>query len=256
MIVKTVSNAFRIIEEVSRRGELGITEICQTLSLAKSSAHDLAETLLAEGVLEKNADTKRYSLGSRLIELGNRAQNQFDIVRLAHPFLLELSEKTEETVHLTVLDNDEVLYLDCVESRLRFRMTSIIGARCPLHCTGVGKAILAYLPETEQSRIIKEKGLHQYTKNTIHEESKMRDELRKIVKQGYAIDNMEHEDFLRCVSAPIFNFEGRVFASVSVSGLAERNTFKRLSSISKLVTATADNISRRLGYTGKPQPGH
>lgn len=225
-----------------------MSELCQALSLAKSSVFDLAETLTASSILEKNEDTKRYSLGGRLIEFGNRAQSQFDIVRLAHPLLAELSENTGETAHLTVLDNDEVLYVDCVESSRRFRTASVIGARAPLHCTAVGKAILAYLPEPEQSRIMQSKGLPPFTRHTIQDPGQMRAELRRIVKQGYAIDNMEHEEFLRCIGAPIFNDKGEAIASVSVSGPSERNTLKRLATIAETIVDVTQKISQKIGY--------
>jgi DNA-binding IclR family transcriptional regulator len=249
-MVKTISKAIRIIDQLSRTGNLGVTDLCEALGMPKSSVHNILETLVHERVLEKKRESNKYNLGVRLVELGNRAQLNLDICRIAHPYLMGLSKETDETVHLTVLDNDEVLYVDCVESKMRFRTYSVIGVRAPVHCTAVGKAILAFLPEDEQSRIIREKGLKRMTQNTIIDETQLRTELRKIVRRGYSIDNMEHEEYLRCVGAPIRNWKGEVYASMSVSGPSQRYTLKRIGvTAPKLMNATAE-ISRKMGFRG------
>jgi IclR family transcriptional regulator, KDG regulon repressor len=254
-MVKTVERAIRIIEQLSDNGSLGVTDLCEILGLPKSSAHNILETLVHERVLEKKHDSNKYSLGVRLIELGNRAQLGLDITRVAHPYLRSLNEKTGETVHLTVLDNDEVLYIDCVESRLRIRTYSVIGDRAPLHCTAVGKAILAFLPPSEQDRILRERGTARMTRNTLSDEQSLRADLRKIVQRGYSIDNMEHEEYLRCVGAPIRNWKGGVFASISVSGPSQRLTLKRIADVAQPLVQSTDEISRAMGYRGPPIAG-
>ena len=108
-MVRTVINAIRIIDRLSDRGNLGVTDICNELSMPKSSAHNILETLVRERLLAKDRESNKYSLGIRLVELGNRAQAGLDICRIAHPFLVGLNQATDETIHLTVLDNDEVL---------------------------------------------------------------------------------------------------------------------------------------------------
>lgn len=246
--VKTVRNAFRIIAVLAADGSKGVTELCQVLDLPKSSVHNILETLVKEGVLSKTPEASKYVLGVRLIEFGNRAQANLDLTRLAHPYLVGLNSETGETVHLTVLDNDEVLYVDCVESKMRFRSYSVIGVRAPLHCTAVGKAILAYLPRTRQMDVISDQGLDRFTKNTIIEKEALSEELEKTARRGYAIDNMEHEEFLRCVAAPIFNWKGEVFASISVSGPSQRNPLKRLGQMAGPLVEATSELSRKMGY--------
>jgi IclR family transcriptional regulator, KDG regulon repressor len=247
-MVRTILNAVRIIDQLSTAGNLGVTDICQQLSMPKSSVHNILETLVHERIIEKNRESNKYNLGVRLVELGNRAQISLDICRIARPFLVGLNKQTDETVHLTVLDNDEVLYVDCVESKMRIRTYSVIGERAPLHCTAVGKAILAFLPESQRMRIIREKGLVRATPATITDESLLQEDLRKTVQRGYSVDNMEHEDSLRCVGAPIRNWKGEVTASVSVSGPSQRLTLKRVLTIAPALVEATTEISRRMGY--------
>ncbi len=247
-MVRTVHNAIRILATLGEHGNLSVTEICRQLDLPKSSAHNILETLNGEGVVSKNSETNKYSLGVRLIELGNRAQLHLDLAHVAHPYLVGLNEMTDETVHLTVLDDDEVLYVDCVESKMRYRTYSVIGVRAPLHCTAVGKAIFAFLPRKQQLEIIRKTGLPRSTKNTITDKATMLSELEKTARRGYAIDNMEHEEHVRCVAGPIFNWKEEAFASISLSGPSERNTLKRLSEMGRSVVEATREISMKLGY--------
>lgn len=247
-MVNTILNAVRVMDALSVEGNLGVTDLCLKLSMPKSSVHNILETLVHEQILEKNRESLKYGLGIRLIELGNRAQLSLDICRVARSYLVSLNRATDETVHLTVLDNDEVLYVDCVESRMRIRTYSVIGNRAPLYCTAVGKAILAWLSPEEQRRIIKEKGLDPATPNTITKESALIADLRKTAQRGYSIDNMEHEEFLRCIGAPILNWKGEAYASISVSGPSQRLTLKRIAAIAPEVMRATVEISEKLGY--------
>ncbi len=247
-MVNTVHNAIRILERLADGGMRGVTEIARELDMAKSSAHGILETLAGEKLVERNPSTGKYQLGLRLIELGNRAQLGLDICRIAAPFLKGLYLEFDETVHLTILDNDEVLYVDCIESQRRLRTYSVIGVRAPLYCTSVGKAILAFQPDEEIRRIAREKGLAPITANTITTEEGLLDEVRLIRLRGYAVDDREHEDHLRCVGAPVRNSRAGVFASISLSGPAERNTPARILEMAPAVVRAAGEISRRLGY--------
>ena len=153
--VKSVSNAIRILEILGRERLLGVTRISQLLDLPKSSVHDILATLRSEGMVEKDSERNRYSLGLRLFELGNVAKANFEVRRIATPFLRSLNEDLDETVHLTILDGWEVLYIECFESTKRLRTYSVIGVRAPLHCTAVGKAILAFFTNEQVSEMIR-----------------------------------------------------------------------------------------------------
>lgn len=238
----------RILESFNGEEGMTVTQISKRLGLPKSSVHDILSTLVAEGIVEKDSDNSRYHLGLKLFELGEKARSNLEIRKSATPFLKTLNSQLDETVHLTVLEEGEILYIECFESSKRLRTYSVIGVRAPLHCTAVGKAIMAFLPHDEIERVILEKGLERFTENTIIDRKKLLEELAGIRQKGYAVDNMEHEEHVRCVGAPVFNYEGRSFASISVSGPSQRVPFEEVPEIAKMVMAATKDVSKRMGY--------
>jgi len=162
--------------------------------------------------------------------------------------LRSLNEELDETVHLTILDGWEVLYVECFESIKQLRTYSVIGVRAPLHCTAVGKAILAFFTEKQVSEMIKAMGLPRFTGNTITDRQDLDRELAEIRKRGYAVDDAEHEEGVRCIGAPIRNHEAQVMASISVSGPSQRITPERDERVGRLLISKTEEISRRLGY--------
>jgi DNA-binding IclR family transcriptional regulator len=196
-------------------------------------------------IVQRTTDN-RYCLGVECFELGNFVASHWVLEKEAQPFVKQLWEKTQETINLTVIDSDELLYIDSIASPKRLGSRSLTGVKAPLHCTGVGKAIMAFLPENKVDEIIKEKGLKRFTKNTITEPEKLKEHLRLIRARGYAIDNMEIEEGLRCIGAPIRNHSGVVFASISISGPKDRITETNVPELAKLVISTANDISKAL----------
>jgi DNA-binding IclR family transcriptional regulator len=247
-MVKSVYRAMKILDVLSSEGEKSVTEISKSLNFPKSSVHEIISTLMEAGILEKDSDRNRYSLGLKLFELGKQAQANLEVSKVAIPSLRGLHEQLDETVHLTVLDGKEVLYTECFESTKRLRTYSVIGIRAPLHCTAVGKAILAYLDEGEIEEVIQSMGLPKFTENTITDRQRLNGEMKQIRDRGFATDDMEHEDGVCCVGAPVRNHTGKVIASISVSGPSQRMSSSRLEEIAPLVMDRAAEISRRLGY--------
>jgi len=247
-IVKSICRAFRILESFNSDEGMTVTQISNGLGLPKSSVHDILSTMVAEGILEKDSENSRYRLGLKLFELGDKARSGLEIRKIATPFLKTLNTRLDETVHLTVLDEGEVLYIECFESTKRLRTYSVIGVRAPLHCTAVGKAIMAYLSADEIDKIISSKGLERFTENTIIDRVRLLEELSNIRKLGYSVDNMEHEEHVRCVGAPVFNHEGRPFASISVSAPSQRITLDEIPEIARMLISATGEVSRKLGY--------
>jgi len=247
-VVKPVHNAIRILDILGRERELGVTRISKLLELPKSSVHDILSTLHLEGLVEKDCERNHYNLGLKLFELGNMARTNLELRRIATPFLRSLNEELDETVHLTILDGWEVLYIECLESIKQLRTYSVIGVRAPLHCTAVGKAILAFFTEKQVGEMIKAMGLPRFTENTITDRQSLDQELADIRRRGYAVDNTEHEDGVRCIGAPIHNHEAQVVASISVSGPSQRMRPERDEKVGKLLSGKTEEISRRLGY--------
>ncbi|PIE34026.1 IclR family transcriptional regulator [candidate division KSB3 bacterium] len=246
-MVKSVFRTIKILEFLGEHAGANVTDISKNLRFPKSTAHDILTTLEQENIVAKDQNN-RYHLGLKLFELGSMAQTDLEIRRIAQSFLRQLNSELDETVHLTVLEGDEVLYVDCLESSKRLRTYSVIGVRAPLYCTSVGKAILAFLEHDVREKILAHTTFEKFTENTIIDKIFLEDELHTIAQRGYAVDNMEHEEGLRCIGAPIRNRSGRVFAAISVSGPSQRITLGNVSEIGKVVMAQAENISEQLGY--------
>ncbi len=245
----SIEKAFTILSVFSQNGsryELGVGEISRILKMHKSTVHRFLRSMEKIGVVEKDEETGKYRLGLKLYELGNCVSLKKIMVDRARVYLEELHWYLNETVHFATLKNGEVAYLDKIIADRNFVIISEIGKRLPAHCTGLGKAMLAFLPENEVKRIIKEKGLKRFTKNTITDRKKFFEELKKIRERGYAIDNEEIEDGLRCIAAPVFNGEGNVIAAVSISGPSSRINEETYEEFSKYVIKTAKLISEEL----------
>jgi IclR family acetate operon transcriptional repressor len=190
-----------------------------------------------------------YVLGLRLAELGHVALDTLEIRAKARPVLEGLMEATRETVHLMLLDGQTGLYVDRVESPQRVRVSSSVGHREYLHCSGVGKAILASLPPSRLAEVIA-RGLPRLTPRTITHPGRLRRHLAGVVRRGYAIDNEEGEPGIRCVGAPVFDHRGDVVASVSVAGPAYRLPLAQLAAWGPRVAEAAAAISAALGFRG------
>ncbi len=245
----SIEKAFAILSVFSQNGgrfELGVGEISKVLKMHKSTVHRFLRSMEKVGVIERNNETGKYRLGLKLYELGNSVSLKKIMVDRARKYLEDLHWYLNETVHFATLKNGEVVYLDKIIADRNFVIISEVGKRLPAHCTGLGKAMLAFLSESDVKRIIKEKGLKKFTKNTITNKKDLFEELKKIRECGYAIDNEEIEDGLRCIAAPIFNGDGEVIAAVSISGPSSRINETTYEEYSKHVIKTARLISEEL----------
>jgi len=248
--MKSLKKSLQVLEALAKEREngIGITQLSKQLNLPKSTIHQILSTFKSARFVGQNPEDKKYRLGLRIFELGNIVQSQLEIRKIAHPYLYDLSRKTNETTYLVVLEGSRIVYIDCVESTARLRAHPVFGIKVPLYCTGLGKAIMAFLPEERINKIIQEEGLERFTENTITDPEVLKQELKEVQKRGYSIDNMEHEEGIQCVGAPIRNHRGEVFAAVSISGPSQRFNPPRIETMSKLVTEAAREILRKMGY--------
>lgn len=249
---KTIQSIDRMDEIISYLAERPkgerLTTISKELMLNKSTAFGIISTLENLHYLEQDQETGKYHLGLKLFELGQAAYSRLDLVTVAKPHITRLSERYEETVHIAVLSESEVVYLDKVESPRSVRVSTQIGGRQPVYCTALGKALLANKEESVISEAIKLTEFIRYTPTTISDEVSLRDELMKIRKRGYAIDNEESEMGLFCVAAPIFNGEGKAIAAISIAGTVARVKIEGGETLIEDVKETAAIISANLGY--------
>ena len=249
-INKSIDRALQILELFSiEKPEWGVTEISKALNIYKSNVHNVLSTLAERGFIKKDLNTNKYKLGIKFFELGSIVIKNMDLRKIAHPYIEELSKEFNETVHLGVLDKGRVVSIEGEESDKSLCSHIEIGKRTPLHCTAIGKAIMAYLSENEINFTIREKGLEKFTENTITTKKELENEFKKIREQGFAVDNMEHEEGVQCVAGPIRDYTGKVIASMSISGPAFRINENDIPIIAKKVKEYCDCISEEMGYT-------
>ena len=231
--------------------EIGISALARRLSLAKSTVHRLAVTLVSEGLLEQDRETGKYQLGIALFRLGALVRRRMNVSNQARPYLYDLREKINESVHLAILDETEIMYVYNLEGTHAIRMRSDIGVRKPAYCTAEGQAILAFQPDEVVDRVIAA-GLVQRTPKTITSPEKFRRELAAIRQRGCAVEDEESEIGMISIAAPIRDDLGEVVAAVGIAGPLTRLSKKSIAAVVPHVIATADQVSARLGYRGLP----
>ncbi len=249
--VKSVRRALQIIEIVSTKKDgLGVTEIAKQMDINKSSVYRILTTLAQYGYIEQHPETERYKLGYKFLELSSKLLDSIDLRQEAKPYLRELEKETNEVIHLVVYDQGEVIYIEKLEGTETLRMHSKVGKRAPMHCTAVGKAILAHLPPAVAAEIIDRKGLPKHTDWTITDREAFFRELETVRQNGYALDLEENEYGIRCVAVPIFDYTGGVVAAISVSGPTIRMTDDRITLLTVRMRQIGKELSARLGYRG------
>jgi len=247
-MLQTIEKASDVLTLFDREhAEWGVREVADTLGMAKSSAHDMLTSLAQIGLLSKT-DNGRYRLGWRLVSLSETLLATTELRREARPIMEEMAAQYQETIHLAILDDAKVIYVDKLEGKQAVRVElTALGTRLYAHCSSLGKVLLAYRTEAEVQHIIKTSGLPRFTANTIIDADELMKALAKIRKQGYAYDLEEILPDLCCVGAPIRNHIGCVIAAISMSIPAYR--FQRSQvEFRKAVVRAGKMISERLGH--------
>ncbi|MDH3225476.1 MAG: IclR family transcriptional regulator [Thermoleophilia bacterium] len=246
--IQAIERAVSILNAFSaERPEYGVTELANELGLHKSTIHRFLVNLEHAGLVERSPRSGRYRLGLRILELGGLVMQQMSLWEEALPFLEGLVHDTGETGHLAVLDNGEAIYVERVETHRALRIPSAVGRGYPAHATSLGKVLLAALSSGQVAEITRARGLAAYTSNTIVDESELEQELLLVRERGYAVDNEEYDEGLRCIGAPIHDHTGAVVAALGVGGPVTRMTPERVDELAGLVTRAAAGLSRRLG---------
>ncbi len=253
--VQVLDRALAIIDTLAGDGlDASLMELSEKLQLHKSTVHRLLMILERHRIVERQPHTGRYQLGLRLFELGSVAIARFNIRERARLHLQRLVLEVDETVHLCVLDAGEVLYLDKIEPGRSVRMASRIGRRNAVHCSAVGKAMLAHLPEREVDQILEQRGLPRLTSKTIVTMADLKADLKATRERGYAIDNEEAEEGVRCVGAAILGRNGRPLGAISASAPSFRLPLAKVPGVAVAVCAAARALSEESGYQGASHP--
>ena len=246
----SVANAARVLKSFSaNRREWGVTDLAHELGIAKSTTHRLLATLTDEGLLEQDVESGRYRLGLAVFDLAAAVQT-LDLHEAVLPPMTALRNRTGETVQVAVLDGREVVYIERLDSPNTLRLFLEVGRRNAAHCTGCGKALLAFSPPELVDRVLKGWILERKTPHTITSVADLRADLAESRRRGFAINRRESEAGVISVAAPVRDITGRTVAAISVAGPAERVEPDELRFAQAAMEAAAA-ISRRLGYGGR-----
>lgn len=240
----TVGKAMDVLDQVAAFGRpVRFGALLEASPFPKATLYRFLQTLTNQRLLEYDAEHQTYSLGVRLVRLAHAAWTQSSLAPIARPHLDALSSKLGLTVHLAQLDNGQVLYVDKRNATQPVEMFSQAGKVGPAYCTGVGKAMLAFLPELEQTRVLTQQSYHRFTADTLADAASLKAELTNIVARGHAYDREEHEPGIICIAVPILSTRGRVLGGLSITGSTQSTNYQKLDTLVPDLTATARAIA-------------
>jgi len=250
--VQSVVRALTLLEALAdQHGDIGIAELSRRVGLHVSTAHRILGTLVSRGYARQSPESGRYALGAKTFHIAESYLGQMDLRRLVRPVLERLSRETGETANLVILDGRDALYLDKVESPRSLRIFSRIGRRAPLYCTAVGKVLLADLPMDEVNSLLGGGALDALTHATVTSRNQLREELRKVQEQGFALDIEECEDGASCIAVPVRNSRGETVAAIGISGPSSRMNAQRIAELVPAVMRSGSEASEQLGFHGR-----
>ncbi len=246
---RTVLKALDVLECLAFSTQpLSAPEVAERCGLTRPTTYRLISTLATRGYVASGLDG-RYRLGTKMLSLTKRLMEHAQLPQLAHPDLVDLSEEVGESVHLGVLEDTAVLYVDKVESVKAARMYSVVGTRNPIHSTSLGKAILAFLPEAEREMLLGRISYTERTPNTITNRTRLAENLEQIRQRGYSIDDVENEEGIRCLGVPVLGSAGVPIGAISISGPTLRITPDRVAELAPALLETGRRVSEKFGYS-------
>lgn len=245
--VKSLKKALDVLNCFAIKPVWGVTEISERLGLYKSNVYDILTTFKAMGYLEREEGTDRYKLGMQIFTLSRAMGDTFSIIKIALPYMQEIANKTNERVYLAIPHDQEVVYLEATYPTESVNlMRSILGEHAEMYCTGLGKAMLANSTEEVIQEYIATTKFKPYTDSTITDKAQFLEELENTRQRGYAVDDMEHEFGIKCVALPIFDKDHKLYAALSISGIATDFTEEKIKEWAILAKTYISRIENRL----------
>ncbi len=245
--VQSLARGLRILDLLAQSdGSIGISEVALDLGVDKSSAWRLIQTLVMHGYATQDPKTKRYRPGSRIVALSYALLRDMPLRDQARESLYELVNRTGECAHIAVYLQGQALVIDDVQTTATLRVITGVGRLSPLHCSAVGKVLLAF------GKFAYPTDLESYTSRTITDNEALKLDMQQTIDRGYALDDEELTIGVRCIAAPVFGFSGELVGSIGVSGPSVRVSQERLPELSAIVMVVAQELSSNLGH--KPQP--
>lgn len=245
--LSSVERTLGILEHLAGHHKINLERLAEETALPKPTLHRFLATLVHLGYVYRD-ENDQYSLTLRMFSVGSKGLAHMDLAQDARPIAEALRNRLGETVHMGVLDDDMAMYIIKIESKYTLRMYSRVGKRIPLYCTAIGKILLAAMDAEERRRVTDSMEMVPFTRTTIVDSQRLTDELDRIRSDGYAQDEQEHEDGVRCIAAPVRDHTGNVIAGLSVSWPTFRFDENRLPEYLEAIISSADAISALLGY--------
>lgn len=250
--LRTFDKGLTILEGLAEIGRQGATtvELGRRLGVHRTTVHRFLQTLARRGYAEQISDSDRYRVGLRVLGLASATMAGLTVRDVGMPILEALNQETNETVHVVMLDQGDVVTIDRVEAEHPVALRTYIGARRQAYCSAAGKAMLAYLPGAQVDEILA-RGMPARTPKTITDPTQFKAQLWEVTQRGYALDDEENLEGVRCAASPVFNLEGRLAGGISLSAPAMRVNDARLLELAVAVRAAARELSQQLGYQEK-----
>jgi IclR family transcriptional regulator, KDG regulon repressor len=248
--VRALSRGLQLLEIlVSKPEGMSLTHVAHEMDLAKSSVHRLLQTLVHNGYVcqKTNQNNRHYYASFKLLTLSNKLVEDVSLSEISQPHLEQLAHASGETVHLVLWDQSNVVYIEKVEAPNPIRMYSRIGNHAPLHCTGVGKAVFAFLPEEQRERLLQQ-NFTRYTDNTLIDPDALRQNFEQIRVQGYAVDDGEHEEHVLCIAVPLFTRDNKVAGAISIAAVSYRMELAKLLALQPMLSEHAQQLSIELAH--------
>lgn len=248
--IQVAEKLFLVIETLAENGAMGIMELSRSLGYHKSTTHRLVNSLVCLGYIRQDEESLKYSLSLKFLDIGSKILEQTNMASLIHPSLKKLSEQTGETVHLVRREGTEAVYIDKVESNVSsIRMVSRVGSRVPLYCSGVGKALLAELTDEEIREVWEASDVRRLTPYTITSLDELMERMKTVRAAGYAIDDEENEEGVRCVAVSLPDYHKEPVYALSISAPVGRMGQERMEELERDVLAFKQELAKTLGFT-------
>jgi DNA-binding IclR family transcriptional regulator len=250
--IRSVTKAVRLLNVISEEsGPVGVSDLARRLGIDKSSASRLLRTLEQSDLVSQDEATRGYTLGLHLFHLGQKVARRLDVRRIAASSLAALVERTHECSHLAILSGDRALYIDQAAPQRGVSFDAPVGTLAPLHCTALGKALLAFQPQIRLDALIDKMALETFTRRTLRDGNSLRTHLAEVRQQGVAFDDEEFSVGVRCVAAPVFRYDGSVAGAIGISGPSPRVTDDRIRDWTPFILEQARGLSLQMGWAAE-----
>lgn len=248
-VIPSLDRAVQIIRLLADSSQ-GLTqrELASQLNYPLNSVFRILKTLEMHGLVQKRDGLSRFDLTAEMCVLGSKVANRFDIMSAAQPVMVEVAQRTRETVQISIFHRGKALLLSQIEAVEPVKVAGEVGFLYDLHCTSPGKVLMAYLPGDTFQSVIDTYGFTQRTANTISSVHAIRAEMERVRSAGYAKDDQEYAVGIRCVAAPVFDYRGSVIAALTIGGPVARMDQDAMNYLAEVVVEGARQISRELGY--------